>query len=261
MSESIADLTPSKVLGRMAKFQRLLEEDGLPWEAFQWPIDDLEMRRRLVSFWASGCYEQTISQKLTREIMGRNFFGIREAVRHFGINPLHQQLTDLSEVPFSENVLQACKDTHILVAVFPLSILDIRKKVERNLFYSHDDAWYNNQAFAKEKGETSWHLIRKDIVSESTSKTWQEQQALLAEKEGVPSAQVMIYTIIGHYKSSGERLFEKVYARCQCFSSDGYRVSVGRFGSAGLCVVNCWGVSRRDSFGLASSLKIQSLNT
>jgi hypothetical protein len=33
--------------------------------------------------------------------MGKNFFGIEEAVKHFGINPTNQQLAALLEVPFS----------------------------------------------------------------------------------------------------------------------------------------------------------------
>lgn len=260
MSKNIADLSPSRVLGRVAKFLRLLSEGGLSWEALQRSIDDPEMRRRLISFWASGCYELTNSQKFAREVMGSNFFGIEEAFKHFGVNPLSQQFVALSEIPFSEAMLQTCKDTHILVAVFPLSILDIRKKVERNLFYSHDDAWYNNQAFAQEKGETSWHLIRKDIVPDSTGKNWKEQQALLAENEETPIVRIMVYAIIGHYQNTKERLFESTYVRCQCSSSDGNRVDVGGFGSVGLGVDYYWDDSRNDYIGLASSLKIQSLN-
>ena len=64
-----------------------------------------------------------------REIMGKNFFGIEEAVQDFGVHPSETQLAALAQVPFTEEVLQSHKDTHILVAVFPLSILDIRGKL------------------------------------------------------------------------------------------------------------------------------------
>ncbi len=201
------------------------------------------------------------SQRCAQDIMGKNFLGIEKVIQHFSIVPTQEEIAKLADVPFSKTILRERKDTHILVAVFPLSILDIRKKVERNLFDSHNYAWYNNQAFAKEKGETSWHLIRKDVVPESTNKTWQEQQALLDEKEGVPSARVMTYTIIGYYMSSGERLFEKTYARCQCLCSLDGQVGVGRFGSRGLYVSNYWYDSRHANLGLASFLRIQSLNS
>src|SRR5262249_53752582 len=153
----------------------------------------------------NGGFEPTTSQKRAREIMSRNFFGVEEAIKHFGVNPTRQQTAMLSEVPFSEEVLTACKDTHILVAVFPISILEIRGRVDRKLFYSHEDAWYNKQAFAKDKGETAWALIRKTPVPNSTSKTWPEQQALLTKDEETPTARVMVYTIIGHYLATGER--------------------------------------------------------
>ena len=50
--------------------------------------------------------------------MEKNFFCIEEAIRHFGVNPTRQQRAALLEVPFSDAVLEQCKDTHVLVAVF-----------------------------------------------------------------------------------------------------------------------------------------------
>lgn len=166
-----------------------------------------------------------------REIMGKNFFGVEEAIKHFGVNPTCEQLTVLSEIPFSKVVLEQCKDTHVLVAVFPLSIIEIRGKVERELFCSHEDAWYNNQSFAKERGEVAWQMISKTPMDNSTSKNWQEQQALIAKDDEVPSAQVMVYTIIGHFLSAGERLFEKTSVRTPSVACDGFRVRVGYFDS------------------------------
>ena len=192
-----------------------------------------------------------------REIMGRNMFGIEEAIKHFGVNPSKDQLAALAEVTFSEQELSGKKDTHVLVAVFPLSILEIRGKVaESSLFYDQD--WYNKEAFAKGKGILSWHLVRKTPVANSTSKRWDEQQALLAKNEQTPTAQVMVYTIIGQYLATGERLFENVYVRCSDLGSDSNRVYVGLFDSRGLDVVNFWDVSRGDSLGVASSRKFQS---
>ena len=188
-----------------------------------------------------------------REIMGKNFFGTEEAIQHFGINPSQRQLAMLSEVPFSESVLEQCKDTHILVAPFPISILEIRKKVDSKLFYGQN--WYNNQKFAKEHGELGWQLIRKTPVENSFSKNWKEQLALLLKEDEVPTAQQVTYTVIGHYLNTGERLFEQIYVRTSSLDSDGFRVDLGHFDSDGLHVDYDWDDACSSHLGLVSSRK------
>ena len=259
MAQSIANQpSPSQVSGRLATWHRVMEEAGLTYDALQVPINDPDMRKRLVRFWISGGHESTTSQERVRAIMGANFFGVEEAIRHFGVNPSRQQLAYLTEVPFTEPVLEAHKDTHILVAVFPLSILGIRGLFkDQPLFYEQD--WYNKEAFAKDKGKVSWRLIRKTPVADSTDKTWDEQQKLLSPDEETPQAQVMVYTIIGHFKATGEHLFGNVYVRCSNIDSDGLRVSVGYFDHGGLRIFDYfWVGCLFDYFGLATSLKFQS---
>lgn len=199
--------------------------------------------------------KSTIQQEFTRAFMGKNFFGIEEAIKYFGVNPTRQQLAALSKIPFSETVLEESKDTHILVAVFPLSILEIRDKVERKLFYSHENAWYNKQAFAKVRSEACWQLVRKTPVENSAPKTWQKQQALLAENEETPTIQVMVYTIIGHFLAIGEWLFEEIYIRCPDLSSDGHRVYIGYFDSGGLRISVDWNNHCYGNVGVASARK------
>jgi len=200
----------------------------------------------------NGGFQPTTSQKRAREIMEKNFFGIEEAIKYFGVNPSEEQLKTLSEIPFSEEVLQKTKDTHVLVAVFPLSILDIRGKT-KHLFYNQD--WYNQQDFAKDYGKIGWQLVHKAPVDRSTSKNWEQQQQLLEENEQVPSAQIMVYTIIGHYLATKERLFENIYVRTSSLGSDGDRVSVGPFASDGLLVDYDWDGTRHAHLALASSQK------
>jgi hypothetical protein len=205
----------------------------------------------------NGGYEPSTSQKLAREIMGKNFFGIEEVIKHFGVNATKQQLAALAEVPFSEEVLKSCKDTHVLVAMFPLSILDIRgiakKQSDRTLFYSQD--WYDKQAFAKDKGEVGWQLVRKEPIANSTSKTWNDQQALLSKDEETPTARIVVYTMVGHFLATGERLFEKIYVRCVDLDSDGDRVLVGDFDAGGLGVGSWSDDDRSDRIGLSAARK------
>ena len=95
---------------------------------------------KVVGYVARDGYEATTSQKLAREIMGKNFFGVEEATEHFGVNPTDKQLVALAEIPLTEKALRECKDTHVLVAVFPLSVLDVRK-VDSRLFYRSSGGW------------------------------------------------------------------------------------------------------------------------
>ena len=234
-----------------------LEAAGLTSELGQKVIDskDNELGKKLVRLIENGGFDPSTSQKLAREIMGRNMFGVEEAIKHFGVNPTRYQLFCLSEVPFSEEVLRSMKDTHILVAVFTMSILDIRGHVEgKDLFYNQD--WYNKQAFGKDKGEVSWQLVHKELIENSTGKNWNEQQALLGKDEETPSAQVMVYTIVGHFLATGERLFEKIYVRTSSLDSGGYRVHVGGFDSKGLDVNDFWGGRRGGDIGLSAARKV-----
>ena len=233
-----------------------LEAAGLCDELAQKVVDskDNDLAKKVVRLIQNGGFEPSTSQKRAREIMGKNIFGVEEAIAHFGVNPSKQQTAYLAEVPFAESALEACKNTHLLVAVFPLSLLDIRGACkDQGLFYNQD--WYNKQAFAKEKGEVGWQLIRKTPVSDSMSKTWDEQNKLLGKDEEVPSVRAVVYATVGHYKAQNERLFEKVWVRCSDLDSDGYRVSVGDFDAEGLHVDDYWDGYRDGNLGLASARK------
>ncbi len=236
-----------------------LEAAGLTDELAQKVIGskDNDLATKVVRLIQNGGFEATSSQKRAREIMGNNFFGVEENFKHFGIyyamGPDARKA--LSEVPFTEEVLQAHKDTHVLVATFPLSILDIRSKAPRSLFYRHEDAWCNSQRFAKDKGEVAWHLVRKTPVQNSTNRTWSDQQSLLSQDEETPTARVLTYTIIGHFLATGERLFEHIYVRTSSVVSDDDGGSVGYFGSGGLRVDSRWDDGRSGDLGVSSSRK------
>lgn len=190
-----------------------LESAGLNDALAQKVIDSKgnNLAMEVVRMIQNGVFEPSLSQSQARAIMSKNFFGVEEAIKHFGVNPSKQQLAYLKNVPFTKEVLKSCKDTHILVAVFPMSILDIRGKVKRKLFY---DAWYKEKEFAEDMGEVGWQLIRKVPIAGSTDKTWDEQQALLSKDEETPKGQVVVYTIIGHFLATGERLLENLCTRC-----------------------------------------------
>ncbi|MDP3764437.1 MAG: hypothetical protein Q8Q95_02340 [bacterium] len=233
-----------------------LEAAGLNDELAQRVIGSKgnDLATKVVRLISNGGYEATTSQKTAHQIMGRNMFGVEEAIQYLGVKPTRAQISALAEVPFTEAELTEARDTHTLVAIFPLSILDIRGKVANNgqrLFYEQD--WYNKETFAKYKGEVGWHLVRKTPVMDSTSKTWDDQQKLLGKDEETPKAQVVVYAIIGHFMATGERLFEHTYVRTSSLDSDGSRVGVGDFDRFGLYFDYDHDDNRYDSLGLASS--------
>ncbi|KPJ54563.1 hypothetical protein AMJ47_04100, partial [Parcubacteria bacterium DG_72] len=66
-----------------------LEKAGLSDELAQKVIasKDNELAAKVVKFIQNGGFEPTSNQKSAREIMGKNFFGVEEAIKYFGVNP------------------------------------------------------------------------------------------------------------------------------------------------------------------------------
>ncbi len=132
--------------------------------------------------------------------MGKNFFGIEEVIKHYGIMPTKDQLDVLAEIPFSESQLQCCKDTHILAAVLPLSIIDIlkiTKRLSKRLLMEQD--WYKNRQFATRNGRIGWHMVPKKHIDDTR----------------ITSARVAVYTIIGHLLATSEWMIEETLFCCR----------------------------------------------
>src|ERR1035437_289375 len=193
------------------------------------------------------------SQTLAHEIMGSNYFGVEKAIKHFGVIPSRHQFAVFNEVPFSENMLTACRSTHILTAVFPNSIVGLWRRFSRqNMFYSQD---YSDQSFANHSGKAGWQLVCKTPVAGSMSKTWREQQDLLAYDEETPTAQFMVYTMIGYFLATGERLFNGSWVRCWDRDSDGCHVDTGHFDLEGIQVYGWNNDLCHSQLGIASVKK------
>lgn len=218
---------------------------------------DPEFVEKISQLMVNGYYEPSTSQKKAHEIMGRNFFGIQEAIKHFGVIPTEQQLKMLEEIPFDDKLLESCKKTHILIAVFGLSIIKIREIASlhsgRSPFYPQD--WYDKSVFARNWDEVHWVLIRKKPVTKSTSRKWNAQNDLLLEDEYVPTSRIMTYTIVGHFFSTGERLFKKAYVRCIDMDSSGAHIGVGNFDDGGIGFGSWSNSIFNDDIGLASAKK------
>ncbi len=195
--------------------------------------------------------------------MGRNFLGVKAVTQHFGVRFLPDQVEGLAEVPFSEETLQECEGTHILFPGYPLSILEMRRRLQPGLIRPEKDPWYAQMSFATgEAVELRWYLMRAGLVPGSADRTFDEQRQLLAD-EGVPRACEVVYMTVLHYLVKGIRLFNRgEFARCiDTVERYGNLVNggvmVGTFDSEGLRISCLWLNYRLYYLGVASSRKLK----
>ena len=195
----------------------------------------------------------TTEVHLARAIMGKNIFGVKEVSVHYGVEFGKGLVEDLATVPFSEETLRDCKDTHLLVAGYPMTILDIRAKAP-NLFHSHRDAWYNSQVFAAdERVALRWHLLRKEIIAGSQSRSFVEQRSLLSNHEEVPGACELVYATILHFLATDDWLFKGVYSRCKNIGTGGNRIVMGVSAQGGLDISSKWEGFAYNEIGITSA--------
>jgi hypothetical protein len=193
--------------------------------------------------------------------MGKNFLDIPEAARSLtgrmhNIGKLFSYSHCFAHVPFSEGKLEATKETHLLVAVLPLSMNLICSYMPELFRSLNSGLWWRNRPCADICGKPAWWLVRKTPEPGSFGKLLVEQRQLLADDDLIPPARVMVYASVINFLTRGERMFEKTYVRCVGRDADN-RLSVGFFNRDGIAIVG----HIRDGFspvlGLASAKKPQ----
>lgn len=236
-------IDPIKAITRASECTRRLMEKGVNLNDMQAVIDDPILRAKVVRFWKFGGTEPVTTQEIAREIMGKNYFGIEEAVRFYGIEPTAEQLERLKEVPFTIEQLSARKDSHVLIAVFPKEPISIIRADYMELFNPICDATFSaplspSNRFIVETGELGWHLISKYAMHNSQSPIYEDQLKMPGEKEKIPSARTLIYLLVGHFLSTQERLFEHSLFSTSNWSGQHDQVMVGHFNMRGMWVCN-----------------------
>ena len=85
-------------------------------------------------------------------------------------------------VPWTRETLESVKETHVLVAVLPFSIMDLWRMLGNELFCDcQGEEWFKGKRYAEMREAPAWHLVRKDAVPNSASRSWAEQRARPAE--------------------------------------------------------------------------------
>ena len=260
METSIATLGQN--LGTAAKLIRLLGEEGLHDEVLHVLINDAKARRQVVQLMNAFAGSSGTSPTLQRahDILGDDFISPQEIAEARGVSYTEAQLASLASTLPGKEVLQWARDNGFAVVAGPpseMSLLDIHE-LNTGLFYSKNDPWFadKRQKFARnDKVGTTWFIVRKDPVPNSTRKTWGEQQELLNDAERVPNVAEVAWFFTTYAAVRGIRLVPNVYVRTSSVLSDGRRVDVGSFGGRGLSVRDYWGDLRSDYFGVASARK------
>ncbi len=188
------------------------------------------------------------SHENAKAIMGGNFLGLEEVQQAFGVKYTPAQRAKLATIPFSEETLCACKDSHVLVAGFPMSINDVRKN--RNvvgnaakLFYmGTGECWLTNFNFANKSVECRWYLLRKKYV-DAVAMSYGCQIGMIPKDEENPEACDVVFATIALFLKTGERLFRHVYARCNDRVPTKHHVDqvyLGLFDLDGLRIYRYW---------------------
>jgi len=234
---------PIKAITRASECTRRLMEKGVTLDDMQAVIDDPVLRAKVVRFWKFGGIEPVTTQSIAREIMGENYFGIEEAIKHYQITPSADQLERLREVPFTAEQLRKRNNTHILIAVFPNDPISVIRDDFPELFNPACDASFSaplssSNRFLVNYGDLGWHLISRCSMLNSQSPIYEDQLKMPREKERLPSARTLVYMLVGYFLSTHKRLFESVLLSTSDWSGQHDQVMVGNFNQQGMWVRN-----------------------
>lgn len=195
-----------------------------------------------------------------RAILGQDFVTPEEVAQARKLTYGDDVLAHFAETLPSEEVLQWLRDnSFVLIAGTPslMSLLEVRN-LNAQLFYTKSGGWYagSRQKFSQnDKVTAEWLMLRKGIIVNSTSKTWDKQQGLLTEVEYVPNVAETTWGETTYKEVRNQWLFPDIYARTSSVVSDGGRVSVGHSAGGGVSVIYYWDDDRRGSLGVSSARK------
>src|SRR3989344_3152493 len=209
--------------------------------------------------------KEALDLQEARELFENDFIGIEEVEKFTGhpLTPEEKRIAEekwqkkIEEQGLTKEGLKQLKQEGFMVVLrvgalegyekkdkeMPVTIKNLRKKFP--LFYTQD--WYNNEQFADEAlGGLDWGIVKKELLDETRSKNWDEQQEILktwAEAHGVPEKFVrrrtpteVAYDVLAYFQARNQRILEKDWDWTSVQSSGGKFVDVGGFDSNGLCV-------------------------
>ena len=206
--------------------------------------------------------------------MDKNFFGIEDWTSLYGAKFSQKQLRQVTQFPWGEDVLNSpcpftkgktIRETHVAFlgieklngeALSILKFHQLHPATGQPRFYFANNPWYASETFAAQPLSFRWHLLLREIVPNSESKTFEDQQKMLPAEYEVPTAVAETAKNILVFRKSGVYSNSNRYARCQEKTSAGDRVSVGGFGWYGLNVGGYWVDDRHGHIGVGAARKL-----
>ena len=198
--------------------------------------------------------------KQAARIMGSNMHGLGPARRHF-VREIDR--TRFRVVPFRTETLDACRDSHVLVAVTALSVDDIEAIAPKWGYQpgsgnnpEHSWLFLAHEKNASVRPTPGWYLIRKQAVG--LGKTFDEATALLGPAEFVPSLAVLVQAMLLHFHETGGRLYHDTHVWASDIAPPHYTsrelpssISIWEKGLH----VSVWSGEKHPTHGLASAVK------
>ena len=236
--------------------------------------DDI-FHERLAEFLLRRGIEGSVHHKLARVVMGnKNFWGMEEWASIYGENFTEEQLSEVADFPWSEDILNApcrfnegkfVKDTHSAFLGIerinrePLTILkwhELHPDTDKPRFSYAKKPWYGKQRFATEVTcGLRWYLMLLEIAPDFTDKTYEEQVAMLPQDYEVPLAIEEVTKNILYYRKNGIYLNVLQWGRCQDITLYDNRVTIG-YAEEGINVNQYWDNQCLSIEGVAVSRKL-----
>jgi hypothetical protein len=181
---------------------------------------------------------------LAHEILGDDFISPEEIAAVCGFAYSKDQVADLERILPDKETLEWLKRNDFMLVAGPsyeMSFLDVYK-FEWTVNFG-ECSWYTEfceEPFVcDEKLTCCWYMIRKNIVPNSTYKTWGEQQRLLSNFERVPTAVELVWGMICYKAVRNVYLLEDLFAHTSSVAFGDDHVSIGYFDGSGFDV-RCW---------------------
>ncbi len=199
------------------------------------------------------------SYNLAKQILGDDFISPKEIMKsRKGIVYTDKQFSYFKKTIPSKEILEWCSDNNYMLVAgpnLPMSLLEIYN-LKKSYFYLTDGGLMANQNLCiDDKAEIRWYMIRKELIPNSTFKSWEEQKSLISEIEIVPNEAEFVWAVTTYKAVRDIYLFNKIYARTSSLARNGFPVHIGAFDESGLYISNYWNSTSNEDIGLIVSRK------
>ncbi|MDO8467056.1 MAG: hypothetical protein Q7S83_02845 [bacterium] len=195
-------------------------------------------------------------------LMGSHCVGLKQIIDRFGLSLLPHEVRGLEIVNYPEDMLWSLRNSHLLIAGAPVTMLEIRQAAcKRQKDQKLGDFSYDDQFFAIREMQARWYLVSREITRNSLYRTMRDHDERIFnnpmhERLGAPE---LAYVASVSRLIVGEPMLQNVAA----FTSDSVSdecgrkcpVFVGFSGEFGVAVGTCAGDRPMANIGAIVSVR------